>query len=282
VVKTRSTDLLAEIEAGALDSGSDLPDLLRKCVSLGGATGSARLREWASLELKGYGPTDELPPYRLTSSLLYLDGSTMTAQIRGQQVPLTMIPEVARQSIQGDIHLPQPISELVALVDSARRNGEDAIRLAPPLVQELLALMNHQLAKADGPTHIGSVYFPPSQVIERVYWMVGLSHFTAIVDTVRTTLVELVAEMRAGSPPGASLPTHEVAEQAVDIAIKGNRNRITVNQVVPHAAGAASTGGVAAVDNAEPETRSKRWMWWVVGIATVIGAIAAIVVPLIA
>lgn len=72
--------------------------------------------------------------------------------------------------------------------------------------------------------------------------MDGLSHFTAIIDTVRTTLVELVAEMRAGTPPGAVLPSHDVAEQAVDIAINGNLSRVLINQVAPHANGAAAAG----------------------------------------
>jgi hypothetical protein len=277
MVKRGSADLLVEIERGAIDSASNLPDLLRKCVALGGATGSARLREWATQELKGYGAADTLPPYRLASSLLYLDGSTVGGRITGQQVPLTMIPDVARPSIQGDIHLPNPIAELVDLVASARRNGEDAIRLAPPLSQELVALINHKLSEQDQPSWGGAIRMPPSQVVERVYWMVGLSHFTAIIDTVRTTLVELVAEMRAGTPPGAALPSHDVAEQAVDIAINGNRNRVVINQVAPHANGAAAAGGVASTATGEPESRPRRWMWWIVGIAAVVAAVAAVV-----
>jgi hypothetical protein len=277
MAKSKPGDLLSEIETGALDSSSDLPDLLRKCISLGGVTGSARLREWATLELKGYGPQDELPSYRLTSSLLYLDGATMNARVKGQQVPLNMIPEVARASVQGDIHLPQSIAELADLLKSARQSREDVIRLAPPHVQELLALINHALAQADKAQFGGGFGLPASQVVERVYWMVGLSTFAAIIDGVRTTLVELVAEMRAGSPVGVTLPTHEVAEQAVDVAINGNKNRITINQVAPHATGTAATGGVVSTGNHEPESRPRRLMWWVVGVAAIVAAAAAVV-----
>jgi hypothetical protein len=86
-----------------------------------------------------------------------------------------MIPEVARASIQGDIHLPNPIAELVDLVASARRNGEDAIRLAPPLSQELIALIDHKLGQQDQPSWGGAVRLPPSQVVERVDgWPVAL------------------------------------------------------------------------------------------------------------
>ena len=60
--------------------------------------------------------------------------------------------------------------------------------------------MNNDLAKRERQSWGGGLDLPPSQVIERVYWRVGTSFFVAILDTVRTTLVELVAEMRAERP----------------------------------------------------------------------------------
>jgi AbiTii len=275
VAKTSAPDLLSEIEAGALDSDSDLPDLLRKCVSLGGVTGSARLREWATKELKGYGSDATLPSYRLTGSLLYLDGAMIGGRVTGQQVPLMMIPKEARPSVQGDIHLPFPIAELVEIVAVARRKGEDSVRLSPPLASEMVALINHALAQEDQPSWSG-IRMPQSRVVERVYWMVGLSHFTAIIDTVRTTLVELVAEMRAGTRDGATLPSHEIAEQAVDIAINGNRNRVVIQQVGPHGEAAAAAGGIGSTGDAEPESKPRRLMWWLAGIAAVVAAGAAV------
>ena len=168
------------------------------------------------------------------------------------------------------------IAEIGDLVSSARQNGEDSIRLSPPLAQELLALMNNDLSKREQRSWGGGFDLPPSQVIERVYWQVGLSFFVAILDTVRTTLVELVAEMRAGTPSGEALPTHDVAEQAVDIAINGNRNRVVINQVAPSGTAAASAGGVASTGDAEPESKSRRVMWWIVGVAGVVAAGASI------
>jgi hypothetical protein len=280
--RTGGSDWLTEIEQGALDTSSDLPSLLRKCISLGAATRSARLREWASRELKGYGPDDELPEYRCTKSLLFMDAALVGGIIKGQQVPLTLIPEEARPSIQGDIYLPQPVAELMEVISSALRRDEESVRLSPPLSHELLALMNHQLAQHDRGSFASSFGFGPSQVIERVYWLVPVSRFAAIIDTVRTTLIELVAEMRAGTPRGASLPTHEVAEQAVDIAIMGNRNRITISQVGPHGDGAAAGGGAATTGTAQPESTSRRRMWWIVSVATVIAAIATIALLLLA
>jgi hypothetical protein len=63
-VNTRSSGLLREIEAGALDSWTPIADVLRKVIAIGGRYHSPELRDWASRELNGYGPDDELPDYR--------------------------------------------------------------------------------------------------------------------------------------------------------------------------------------------------------------------------
>jgi hypothetical protein len=103
VAKSTSAQLLDDIHNGALDSRTNLPDLLRKCIALGGETGSERLRDWVQQELMGYGPGTEVPSYRKTASLLYLDGSRIGGLVRGQQVPLNMIPiENSRQGARVD------------------------------------------------------------------------------------------------------------------------------------------------------------------------------------
>lgn len=265
-------NLLTQIQSGALDSKSDVADLLRKCVALGGETGSARLRVWATRELKGFGPGDELPIYRLTGSFLYLDGVTVRGRITGQQMPINMIPAAAREWSKRDIEIRQPIAELVDLIHSHRRRGEDSVKLAPPGAQELVALINHDLAIAGQRSWPG---LPPSQVVERVYWEVGLNVFAGIIDTVRTTLVELVAEMRAASP-GGTVPTREIAEQAVDVAVYGKVRRLVVNQVGAGGSGIAVAGGNASTGDAQPESKPRRWMWWLAGIAAVLAAGAGI------
>jgi AbiTii len=127
----RSGDLLGEIEAAAHDPDSDLATVLRKCITLGGVTGSERLREWAARELKGYKGDDTLPDYRQVVAPLVMDCAKYNAMIQGQQVPLTMIPEGARDWDTADCPFPQPVAELAHLLSSARRSGEDSVRLAP-------------------------------------------------------------------------------------------------------------------------------------------------------
>lgn len=272
----RNHDLVSEIERGALDSSTDLADLLRKCIALGGETGSAELRAWASRELRGYGREDEVPRYRITQSQLYMDAAVRGGYVQSQQVPYQLIPDEARETVLGDIKIHQPVAELVEMVANAKRTGE-SIKLGPPHPTELVVLMNQYLLNQEDPGW-KALNMPPSQVVERVYWQVPSVFFTGVLDTVRTTLVELVAEMRAGMPQGESLPSAEVAEQALSVAVYDDKNRVVVQRVGTGGGAAATTGvGTASAgSSAEPEGFWRRWMWWLVGFATIAGAVAAV------
>jgi hypothetical protein len=62
------------------------------------------------------------------------------------------------------------------------------VKLGPPGTAELVTIVNQGLR--------------PGQVIERLYWSVSTASIRGILDVVRTNLVELIAEMRAGTPAG--------------------------------------------------------------------------------
>ena len=285
VARKTYAQLLDEIHDGALDSLTNLPDLLRKCIALGGETGSERLRDWARQELMGYGPGTEVPEYRKTTSLLYLDGATFRGLVRGQQVPLTMIPSGIRDKVResmNNIEIRQPVAELVDIVESHRKRGEGSVKLAPPLVQELVTLINHELHAAErrNDPFPSPVQLPPSQTVERVYWEIGINTFAAAIDAVRTALVQLVVEIRAVAG-GAGAPSRDAAEQAVDIALYGKARvrNLVINQVAAGGQGAVSGSGPVGIGS-EPESRSRRWMWWVVAVATVAGAVATVILLL--
>jgi hypothetical protein len=274
--------LVQEIEAGALDPHSDLASVLRKCIALGGETGSTRLRDWASLELKGYGSTDELPDYRLCPPpQLLFDGADTRKFVRGQALSPAAIPEFARAALRRDIEFRQGVAALIEIIESNRRDNESFLRLGVPGGENLVALMNHRIAEEERET-LGFAIpgVGPSRMIERIYWSLPISVLVTIIDVVRTTLVELVTEMRAGMPKGAEIPSEEVTEQAVEVAIKGNRNRVTVvNQAGAGIEAAVATGGTTNTGGGPPEPRSRRVMWWIVGIAGIAGAVAAIGFP---
>lgn len=148
------------------------------------------------------------------------------------------------------------------MLSSARKRGDDVVRIGPNGGHLLVAAMNNELAGA-------------TQVIDRIYWSVSLSPIARILDIVRTNLVELVAEMRAGTP-GGDLPSQQTTEQAVDVAIYGRRNRFVINQAGSHSTVAATANGTATTGCGASETTSRTFMWWVVALATIVAAVAGV------
>ncbi|MCZ2110076.1 MAG: hypothetical protein LC118_11010 [Dehalococcoidia bacterium] len=255
----RSQNLLHQIEADALDSKADVLAALRKCVALGGQSGSEALREWATRELKGYHGVSELPEYRVVQGVLALDGISGNYKVTGQQISPFSLPEPASKHITNEVRLGQPLAELVNAIGTAKASGETSIKFGLPGGADLVLLMNSENTN-------------PWKYVERVYWQVSVSSLGRIVDVVRTNLVELVSEMRAGMGEDVEVPSKAVADQAVNVAIYGDGNRLTfggLNQAVGNHAAATS-------HSASPESGLRKFMWWVVGLATIVAAVAGV------
>lgn len=58
---------------------------------------------------------------------------------QGQVVPARLIPDIAREVLCGEIKLQQPIGQIEELVKTARRNGEDVVRLIPLGLPQLMS-----------------------------------------------------------------------------------------------------------------------------------------------
>jgi hypothetical protein len=107
-----------------------------------------------------------------------------------------------------------------------------------------------------------------------VYWSAGTGVFCGVTDAVRTTLTELVAEIRAGTAGEDAAPSPEVVGQAVQFAVYGKGNRVTV-------AAAGPRGTAITMSGSEEPDESRFWTWprvgaVIVGLATIAGAVAAI------
>jgi hypothetical protein len=258
-----TSDLLGQIEREAVQANADLPTLLRKCIALGGISGSVALREWATRELKGYGQGDTLPPYRTIPAILVLDGATMTHRVSGQQISPTSLPDIAHDLIKEEVPLYGPIAELTDAIRNARNRGEINIDFGIPAGSALTALTNHHL-------RVKGVQY---QTIERIYWKAGVTSLVGVVDTVQTNLVELVAELRAGVGRGHAVPDKDLTDRAVNIVIYGDKNRVEVAHAV------ADAGGTAEINAApEGESKARKIMYWVAGVATVAAAAIALLV----
>ena len=212
-VSTNEGNLINEVQRDALNRQVPLADTLRKLVALGWQAGSSELREWASLELRGYlGSPVELPEYRKPAATLKVDAIKGNYQITGQQISPRFLPEFARENIGEQVPLVHSVGELEAMLTRAEGDG-GSVKLTLPMGQDLLTLMNHESNE-------------PWQQLTAIYWALSAPAIAGVLDRVRTNLVELVAEMRAGMPESAETPSAEVADQAMNVVIHGSGHRV--------------------------------------------------------
>lgn len=249
--------LLDQIEQDLLD-GKPTADLLRKCVVLGGRAGSIELRDWASRELKGYDNIDALPGYRKVAAPIQVDAMVGHGIIRGQTIRVSDLPDFTHEHIQEVAPLMGGVGELEALVG----RGKSTIKLSLPMGADLARYMDAESGQ-------------PLQHINAVYWAVSSSTVAGCIDRIRTTLAELIGEMRAALPAGQAEPEAQQAQQAVNIVVKGF-SRANVNQV-------QSTGGSVSVAAPAAAEAKRSWLarvpkaaWaFTVGAATILAAVFA-------
>ena len=203
--------LLDQIESEALNG--NVVKALRLCITLGGKSSSAEIREWASLELRGYGPEDDLPSYRRIIASLCIDRQTAAWRLTGEEISVFDLPEFARDDVTREVNLSHSITVLRDMVQSVDRNGTP-IKLGHPGAAELVRYMNQS---GDYSGHI-----------TRLYWQVSPVTVNGVVDRVCTDIIGLVSEIRAGMNRDEKVPSPDLASQAFNVVVHGDRNRVHV------------------------------------------------------
>ena len=242
--------LLDKIESEALDG--DVVKALRLCITLGGRSDSAELRDWAARELRGYGGDDELPDYRRIRAPLCIDHSSMTSIITGQHISVLELPEFVRERIPREVALPHSIPELLDAANSADRTG-DPLRLLPVGSADLVAYMNRS-GRYD--VHL-----------QDLYWKIPPTAMRAVVERVCTDVVGLVGEMRSGMIRGEDLPSPDVANQAVNVVVNGKGNRVVLKHVRQESEGSSPK-----------ESTGHRRLRFIASLAGIVAAIATVVI----
>jgi hypothetical protein len=205
----RATRLLIDIQKGVLDSSTSVSDLLRKCVALGGASGSRQLVDWASSELSGYEGKSDLPAYRTVRAPLQIDGISGWTQFKRKHIPPSALPEFARDSIKEEAQFVQGVGTLEAFVSQSE---DDAVLIAPPASSELVRYWNEEVNS-------------DTQEIHRLYWSVSKSEVAGILHQIRNRLVKLIAEFEIEYETAGS--TAEAVDRAVKITM-GDRGSVAV------------------------------------------------------
>ena len=254
--------LLDQIEEGALDSKTPLADVLRKCVALGGRAGSDELRDWARRELDGYPNDADLPHYRVVPAVIAIDGANSAWHWKAHQLSSTSIPQFARDEIGQEVKLTQGVGELEKLAE------QSDIRMQHPGMPTLVDYMNSRGDVVNG-------------VIHRMYWFVSPNSIHGAVDAIRTTLVSLVAELRAAGVE--DLPTAAAADQAVNVVVH-NAKRSTIHVNANQASGESTADQSHAVHGSDEEEKRMLPAWvtgpwgFAVGLFTIVAGVAGLAV----
>lgn len=254
----RETSLIDAIEQDALDDSAPVATALRRCVVLGGKSGSEKLRDWATRELKGYHGEDDLPGYRVVPAPLRVDGIAGNFKIERQAFAPSSLPDFAREHIKDEVELRDGIGSIEALL------AMEEIKLSPPMASDLVLYMNSENSA-------------PYRHIESLYWQVTHAAIRGVLDQVRTALTQLVAELRANMSSNDAVPSAEAADQALSVVVSGKRSRVNVT-----AAQAIGTETSATVDHGQAQpaesgfwTRSRRIGAFIVGLASITGVVIA-------
>jgi AbiTii-like protein len=257
----REETLVAQIEKDALDDSVPVATALRKCVVLGGKSGSEELRDWATRELQGYHGQDTLPDYRIIAAPLMVDGVAGNTQVTHQQIPPSSLPDFAHEHISETLELRDGVGSLEALAQ------QEQIKLSPSKAADLTRIMNSESG--------------PYQHIISLYWSVSPSAIQGVLDRVRTALTQLVAELRANMAMPEEVPTAAAADHAVQVVVTGERSQVKVTTAQADALGAVALADASERDSHTPSeavfwTRWRKVGAFLVGLATIAGAVAGI------
>jgi hypothetical protein len=255
----RIAELLDEIQQDALDATKPLNDVLRKCVALGGEAGSEALRSWATRELKGYGPDDTVPDYRIIPATIQMDYMTPGAIFKGEQISALQLPAQAREKIKEEVEVRVPLAEIVDVAITARARDE-AVKFSLPVSSAMVPIMNAEYA---------SEHPSARRKITSVYWAVHSGTCLSIADVVRTTVVEPVASLRPISESISATSGGKEADKVVNVVLHGDGNNLTFNQ--------SDSKVWKTVHLSKPESSGRLWMYWIGGILAILASLAGIV-----
>ena len=120
----------------------------------------------------------------------------------------------------------------------------------------------------------------PFQHINALYWSIAPSALHGVLDYIRTALAQLVAELRASMDQKEEIPSTEAADQAVNVVVTGKRSQVKV--VAAQSSGEQGTAAATANEESAAQdslfwTRSRRIGAFIAGLATVVGAVAAVI-----
>jgi hypothetical protein len=169
-------DLIAEVIDGAVDGGTGVAVLLRKCRLLSDSFKNENLTEWVSKELNGYEDWKNLPPYRaISAGAKGLLLGPFNAQINGQPLASAVLAKEHRHFAE-TVYLREPASAYEGLKDE----GDGGYRVEWPgnLV------LKYQLSFIEG------------YALNRAWQDIPLHALKTVPETVKNRILEFALSLR--------------------------------------------------------------------------------------
>ena len=138
-----------------------------------------------------------------------IDGIAGNYKVTRQAFPPLGLPDFARDKIKDEAELRDGVGNIEALLQM------EEIKLSPPMASDLVRYMNVQSQQ-------------PHQHIESLYWQISHAAIRGVLDQIRTSLTQLVAELRANMSSDDAVPSAEAANQAVSVIVTGKRSEVRV------------------------------------------------------
>jgi len=217
--------LLAKIRDAAIDSKTDITDVLRQCAVLAARLKHEGFKKWVDQELNGYPPETPLPPYRIIKGVTSIGDffGPLGEQLKNIPLPLSIVPGELRARVS-QVEFREGAGALKTIVVA---NGED--RLISRWPPDLVALVagRYYAGRALVAAHIE---LPSSAVI-------------GVLDAIRNRVLQFVLEIEEQAPdageakPGAEpLITPEQVTQTFNTTILGAANVAVGGQKVSQTA----------------------------------------------
>ncbi|MCV7532469.1 hypothetical protein M3E04_010210 [Micrococcus luteus] len=172
--------VLTALRESVMVETEPLSGLLRKCLLLGAEVGSKNLREWARLELNGYTDEIEVPSYRSIHAGMLISYVSGYNVVSGQAMSWYELPAEAREIVPEQLTLRVPLAALEQMA------AQDHVQLSTGPLSVALQIVNKDL--------------PFGQQAHQLAYAVTGPILMGIVDRIRTSLVELIADLTADTP----------------------------------------------------------------------------------
>jgi len=192
--------LLRDIQNAAINSDTEISELLRKCQVLAARLGNDDFKTWVDAELNGYKSVDDLPQYRVVDVISYGNFSGPFGRaLNYASIPLGCLPEKAREQY-GHSYMCAPISYYESLIRQSEQ-GEGSLREPWP---------------PDVVGHVGDKIYENMNCLSA--WKdIPRGSIVSLVDVVRNRVLKFVLEIEAENPDAgeAAINSNPVSQDKV-------------------------------------------------------------------